>query len=802
MSSLGSVILYSHFLENHLKKLDSWEDPEHSSNAYIKKRFKEFQSGERKQFGDFFLDGESYFLGHEWAFLKQKKEVILSLLKEVPEVPLANKWKTGLDQMMKSLDAPRTALIDTKSGQISIPNAIRNVFHPRLDYVLQFEDNMINLIRSLSSEERHYIENLYQNPEEDIKKLFTCADEPPLSKGDHKFLNLCREWASNYKRSACKEPFQDCIKEGANLNILKNYLTSSEKKGLINALTASESAEEIIDLLQLGFPATWIPGKKYVSLCLEKLDDHILKEVIKKTHPHFLDLLSYDLSGDAEGILRQAISRKDCYQIGPKLVESALKFHNYTLLNVIFSSLSREQLETFSKLIVDELKSEEDPMIGAILIKHQPDFVKQYVSKEVLKSAVTEGRGWFVRWVLENGIALDQKEINALLPLALKTFNLEIIQSLYEYAEKKKLSVEVDFETFFNTNLPKEKEIQFDYLFGYFMNSSLSRAMKLIDFDPSLFVHVPRILELLSVITRFPEKYRNEIDYDRHITLDEEKPQSNVSAEKYISKSKEYAEANRKFIDSIVLNMPKTHKELLNSIATEKFSRVKNDPFYIDYVRDRFGPNNAFVGETPITGVVDRYNHSLRHFCEIAFGSNTGNKMSDYPSIKIENGDPVFHYTDRNGESKKLTTIRQFSFSMFWLHTASKTVEELQSEIELLHQQLLEKKDLSNPENKKLFNEKIARYYYLASTLCEKGRGTPHNAMMMLNIFYAYHKLQPPIPVLEHFFLDNTMLMLPIEVVIERWESFFEPTLETWVSAKLKQSPVVSEKLESKMDTL
>ncbi|MEI8365183.1 MAG: hypothetical protein WCF65_02085 [Parachlamydiaceae bacterium] len=35
-----------------------------------------------------------------------------------------------------------------------------------------------------------------------------------------------------------------------------------------------------------------------------------------------------------------------------------------------------------------------------------------------------------------------------------------------------------------------------------------------------------------------------------------------------------------------------------------------------------------------------------------------------------------------------------------------------------------------------------------------------------------------PSPKLEHFFLDNTMLMIPIEEAIRKWKTFFEPTFE------------------------
>lgn len=36
----------------------------------------------------------------------------------------------------------------------------------------------------------------------------------------------------------------------------------------------------------------------------------------------------------------------------------------------------------------------------------------------------------------------------------------------------------------------------------------------------------------------------------------------------------------------------------------------------------------------------------------------------------------------------------------------------------------------------------------------------------------------PPIPKIDHFFLDNTMIVTPVEKAIENWESYFESTLD------------------------
>lgn len=61
-------------------------------------------------------------------------------------------------------------------------------------------------------------------------------------------------------------------------------------------------------------------------------------------------------------------------------------------------------------------------------------------------------------------------------------------------------------------------------------------------------------------------------------------------------------------------------------------------------------------------------------------------------------------------------------------------------------------------------------------------RGTPHNALMLLNLIYKHHGLPPPVPTLNNFFLDNTMLMLPYEKAVKDWSTYFEPTLDKVLS--------------------
>ena len=77
-------------------------------------------------------------------------------------------------------------------------------------------------------------------------------------------------------------------------------------------------------------------------------------------------------------------------------------------------------------------------------------------------------------------------------------------------------------------------------------------------------------------------------------------------------------------------------------------------------------------------------------------------------------------------------------------------------------------------ENQEEFYKLVVRGYWLITTLSEMGRGTPHNAIIWLNIVYDKNKLPPPIPKMEYFMLDNMMLVLTVEEAIARWHTFFE----------------------------
>lgn len=112
-------------------------------------------------------------------------------------------------------------------------------------------------------------------------------------------------------------------------------------------------------------------------------------------------------------------------------------------------------------------------------------------------------------------------------------------------------------------------------------------------------------------------------------------------------------------------------------------------------------------------------------------------------------------------------------------HTPQTTLKEIQNHVEELQKEILTYNlNFTDSKNLKLFYEKVARGYWLIATLCETVRGTPHNAMIWLNLMYEHHKLPPPIPKIDHFFLDNTMLVTPVEKAIENWESYFESPLD------------------------
>jgi len=309
------------------------------------------------------------------------------------------------------------------------------------------------------------------------------------------------------------------------------------------------------------------------------------------------------------------------------------------------------------------------------------------------------------------------------------------------------------------------------------------------------------VLEILPLLVRFPT-----IEFFREMKND---PSKSVAG--YVSGSGWYVGENQELLRTLVAELPNmTRDQFLSKVMEDRVSRLpedKKEEKRLYGTKQIKNPNDGH--RTPwINGLAksapspNRYSWSLRHLiplCQDQEGeswqkpdpSSVDLVSPDTPSIPRVYGGQAFWqpnslqyyytYEDDEGEHRLPTTHISPTFDWIW-HTSPDTIEELQSHLETLHKEIVDfDLDIGDPKSLGEFNEKVARGYWLISTLCETHRGTPHNAMMWLNAICEHHHLPPPIPKLDHFFLDTTMVVSPLEEVIEKWTSYFEPPLDQCV---------------------
>lgn len=560
------------------------------------------------------------------------------------------------------------------------------------------------------------------------------------------------------KQVSTREKIDLLLKQGANLGKLGKEFSDK----LFEDINKIEFPELLVALVDIGYTSN-LP-EWHAAFILE----HVKKtETILEISRDFESRKIDPLSSLTENIkCKEAL---DSYQriiakgypITQIMIRKAFSLHNYRFLDFIFKKLTEKEYRRNMQLIIIELKKFEDPKIIELFSKSFKDWGSQCLPQLFL-DALKEGRTAFIEGALKNGMEINSDHIESYMELAKKTHNLSLIKLICQHSsDKYNYPAVLDIQ---ESNADNAK-----LLLSYALNSPLKEVYEVCGKFPFLSAHLSTVLTNVGLCVRLPIFYMEDFNLK-----DFNKGEGND----YISSTKNYAEKNGKFIKALLpsLSDRSTRHYFLEMIMNNRYNRIPAGTKGREHYRTfRAETREPHVHDTEIKG---RYEWSLRHFAEVFFSSDKDPSLENYSvSVRPDQSIDFLYSPDESTEAEKLTHFLP-SVSK-WDHTPTVTINNLSMHLEDLHNAIVNYPlDLSNPENKKTFFEFVARGYWLFATLCESGRGTPHNAMMWLNFIYEHHHLPTPIPRQEDFFLDNTMLMMPIEAVIQRWETFFEPTID------------------------
>ena len=466
------------------------------------------------------------------------------------------------------------------------------------------------------------------------------------------------------------------------------------------------------------------------------------------------------------------------YPVTLEMLLESMNRYNYQFIEFILGHVDNDWAnESERESILKTLLRIEDPTMGEMILQRFPEIENLPSFNELLEEAVRGGRSWSVAFLLRNRRDISREQLAILMPLALQSYNLPLIRRLSSYD-----SAHYPYPEILGLESSQQNDDEFFHrLLGFAMHSPLH---EIYDLATGRIQNVlPELLQLLSLMVRFPNpELRSEVP---HI--------GTMSIEEYIRESREYARANRQLIEE-TLSSENNHQisrvQLLDRIVRDRFQRLPTELHLQTRLEYTTNYDGAQLVQTllihRITGISNRYGFALRHLLNRAYDGNR-HEFNLPPEVSLE-GDTriVFTHPVRSGRifsSQRRLPITALNFaSLLWNHNQyssdeQRNIDEMYSFWDNLHREIMDfPLDPNDPASRISFFQKVARAYWLNATMCEMRRGTPHNAMMWLNFVYAHHHLPPPIPRLEHFYLDNTMLMMPVEWAIENWEEFFEPS--------------------------
>jgi hypothetical protein len=448
-------------------------------------------------------------------------------------------------------------------------------------------------------------------------------------------------------------------------------------------------------------------------------------------------------------------------------VRWCLWMHNDILLDLLLEHMDIKVLQSKSSQLIRDLARCEDINLANRLLQAGLDIQSPFQQSDsflLLKHLVENNSFQLIDWLNKKNVAIQESHAKKLLPIAVENGNLKIIEWLAGQAHASYLDA-------LELKGPSDEEIN-QRLQCYCLSTPLPIVDHLITHHyPELKDQFKMITNQLSVLVRFPSvKDRSEVS------------QALKSTQSYIKSSFEYAASNLKAIEQLLPQCTTTSwHQLLQSIIKLR-SKTNRDPLPTTYFNLRHSIPDEYI--TPLITLdkleldpnsfsTTRYYHAWNSFHTLDRQNSLENTSI---VIDLDEDCIEFNYTLPNHETVNINRLFVDHLSgstiMFWNHATPEVLNLTQDHLNDLHLKVM---NFSlREDNQRDFEALVARTYWLIATLCETERGTPHNAMMWLNLAYRKHNLPVPIPKLEHFFLDNTMLVLPMEEAVARWRTFFE----------------------------
>jgi hypothetical protein len=590
------------------------------------------------------------------------------------------------------------------------------------------------------------------------------------------------------------------LSSGEVIQSLKTALNKKDLNLIISLLQQNKvlfqpNRTERSELIQMLATAIDFVNSQMVIEIADKIEDkQLFKDYVlffnKKINRGPDDWLFFDIFDDQSFEKVKMLIEKG-YPLTSQTISQVLYSHNYTCIRYVLDHMTDEEIERNAAHILKELMKIEESKIGELIIKRAPGIFAKVDTFSLLSDAVSKRHAWFVDWSLAHSGKLTSDELKKLMPLALDSSNLQIIKSLCQHTDQEGVQNPILYPQILGLEkITDEKEL-LQRVTAFAITSPLPDVHKLAALYPNQIGKVlPEALEIASLLVRFPNK-----EYAQEVNPKFEKTAA------YLEDSVFYAHENLDFMTSMQPELDgknKTRNQLLDAIMDNRFRRMKNpnnkyktkqidSPMPV-YTPLRYKTSaNIHLMTFSTSKSFTRYGWSIRHFADMSFDWDDqkwkippGYSMELKEKLNYRKGidrQILYSYPDPLNPETKYPLTSLSGLLTQWDHTGAKTIKELQPHLETLQREILDFPPL-NPSNQKEFFDKVARCYWLMATSCETLRGTPHNVMIWLNLVYTHHHLPPPIPKMDHFFLDNTMLMIPVEKAIEDWHSFFEPTLD------------------------
>lgn len=451
-----------------------------------------------------------------------------------------------------------------------------------------------------------------------------------------------------------------------------------------------------------------------------------------------------------------------------------------------------------------------DPLLGKTIHEHAP-YLAGMVAFENLENAAQDGNDWFIRWAHNKGRPVTPEEADKLLDISLKAANISLMKFLCGIIKGGRRQGADYFRKLSRLEKPAEPNKAEAMLMKLALFSPIEEFYAMMAYNLDWADTLEGTIDLLPLLVRFPSmSFTGHVGYSIQEQAD------------YVDGTLKYAKQNRAVIDQFLPQLVDSDKNtvmprsvLLEKIINERSKRVtiqlniktrdlyktwRNDvneehyayktAFFLEENRE-FEAKTALRSPSFITLTIAakpiRYSWCLKHLTELFYDDKTEElRAPEGTSVEVHtdfvtslNFNYTYSYYDKQNKETSVTVPTTTLEADWMYHTHPSTIVTLTPHLEALNKEILTYDlDFTNPDSLKGFYEKVATGYWLIATLCEIERGTPHNAMIWLNLMYEHHNLPPPIPRIDHFFLDNTMIVTPIEIARQRWESYFEPPLD------------------------